>query len=92
MTFLGGDGMVFDAPGDDEEFAFPEYHGSISHFDFHAAGEDEEGFVGIPMLVPCEFAVELHYFELAIVHGRDDFRRPMVCEESEFGGEVHGNR
>jgi hypothetical protein len=42
--------------------------------------DDDERLVGIRMPVPNKIALQLHQFELVIVHFGDNFRLPLLVE------------
>ena len=84
-----GDGVVFDAFGDDVHVAFVEVDSvAISELDGKLAFEDEEEFIFVFVGVPGEVTFEFGKFDLLAVELGDDFGCPCFIEEAEFVGEV----
>ena len=59
VDFVGGEGLVLDSFGDDEHLAGVEVDGTVAEVDAEMAVEDEEGLVGVLVVVPDEVSVEL---------------------------------
>ena len=66
-----------------------ERDGAIFKLDVHAALNDDEHFVGVTVVVPDEFALNFHQFELIVVHFSDDLGGPVVGKQAKFLCEVH---
>ncbi len=108
MAFVGGDGAVFEAFGDDDQVALGklDFGGAktarcarvlLAELHCERAGVDEEGFVLVGVGVPIELALDLDEFDLLAVEVCRDARGPVVGEGGEGGGEVeeageHGRR
>ena len=76
-----GDGVVFDAFGDNVHVAFVEVDGfAIAKLDGELALEDEEEFVFVFVGVPGEIAFEFGELDLLAVEFGDDFGCPCFIE------------
>ena len=63
---------------------------TIAQFDAQLPFQHYEGLVGIRVVVPHEFPLQLRQFELVIVHFCYDPRRPVVVEKGQFFGKIDG--
>ena len=59
---------------------------AVAEFDGHFTVDDDEYFVGIVVLVPDEFALQLDQLELVFVHLRNYARRPVLAELAQLSG------
>src|SRR6185312_14862586 len=88
LRFALGEWLVLDAFRHDEQLAFREIDRAVAEIDAQLAVEDDEGLVGVLVVVPDEIAFEPHQLELVVVHLGDDFGRPLLPEEPEFFREI----
>jgi hypothetical protein len=79
---------MLDATRDDEQLAGPECHDPIPQTQLKLALKDEEEVVGVVMLVPYEFPLDLHHHDVALVEPGHRPRLPVVGEASELVSEV----
>lgn len=89
MGFGFCDRLVFDAPGNDEEFAFVEFHDPVTQMYRQVAAEDQKELVLVFVMVPDKLTFELGELDVLAVELADDMRAPMFGELLEFLGEVH---
>src|SRR5271169_4359039 len=80
--------LVFDAFRNDEHFSLRNLDCTVAEIDAQVAVDYDERFIGILVIMPYEVALEIHELELIIVHFRNDSRRPMLGEQSEFLGKI----
>ena len=90
-----GDGVVLKPAGDDDDLAgvddlFDDFALFVAHLHPKAAGEDEEEFVFVGVVVPGELAFEFGELDLLPVELGDDVRRPCRVELGELVVEVDG--
>lgn len=60
----------------------------VVEIDVQVIGEDDEGFVGVGVVVLDEVVFDFYQFELVVVYLGDYFGLLVVVEQGEFGGEV----
>src|ERR1051326_3627275 len=63
-------------------------HRAIAKIDPQLALADKERFVGLLVIMPDEVALQLHDFELVVVHFGDDLRLPLLVEQRELLAQV----
>jgi len=80
--------LVFDALRHDEHFACRDMDRAVAKIDPQNAIEDDEGLVGVLVIVPDEIALELHDLELIVVHFGDDLRLPLLVEQFQLRAEI----
>src|ERR1700731_196215 len=90
MGFLGGDGSVLDAFGNDKYFARPYRYDFVSKLNVDSAAEHKEEIICVRMLVPYEFALDLDDHEIVAVEFADHAGLPVVVECRELVGQVDG--
>jgi len=90
MDFAFGEGFVLDAFGNDVHLTGIEVDGAVAEIEAQMAFEDEEGLVGVFVMMPDEVALKFDELELVVVHLGDHFGGPVVVDEGEFLGEVDG--
>ena len=73
LAFVFSDRLVFDTFRDDAHLPRAELNRVVLEFDLHAALDDEKGLVGIGVMMPDEFTLDLDQFELVVVHLGDNF-------------------
>jgi hypothetical protein len=83
---------MFHASGDDEHFAGLQVNGAIPEVDPQMAVDDNEGLIGLRVIVPDKVAVQANQLELIIVHLRNDARRPVLPKLLELAFEVDWTR
>jgi hypothetical protein len=84
MNFLVRGGAVLHATRNDDKFAFT--HESFVVAELHAQGSfaDQKQFILVFMMVPDEFALEFHGFDVAVIHFAEDPRVAVIGEAAEF--------
>ena len=83
-----GDGSVFHAFGHHEYFAWPEPNGAVSQLNSDMPDENQKKIVGIVVLMPNEFALDLYDHEIVPVEAAYDARLPIIRKCREFIREV----
>src|ERR1043166_7767370 len=63
-------------------------HRAIAKIDPQFALDDEERLIGLLVIMPDEVALQLHDFELVVVHFGDDLRLPLLVEQGELLAQV----
>ena len=63
-------------------------HGTITKVDPKIAAEHNESLVRVLMTVPDEIPLQLHHFELIVVHFRDDPGLPALGEHLQLRREI----
>src|SRR5262245_3789913 len=79
---------MFDATGDDQEFALFEPDVPIPELHAEAALDHEEEFVLVVVVVPDERPLELHQLHLLAVQFTHDLRLPLLAEQRQLLGQV----
>ena len=74
---------------DDEQLAGLQVHRSVTKLDVEGAFDHQEQLIRFIVLVPDEFALDLHQANLILIVARDDPRRPMIGEARQLLGKVH---
>jgi hypothetical protein len=90
VNFLVCDGAVFHAARDDDEFPFS--HDGFVVAELHPQGsfDDEKQLILVFMMVPDEFALELHGFDVAVIHFAEDARVAVIGKAAEFFFQING--
>src|SRR5688572_31951033 len=79
---------MLDPSRHDEELAFLDRHVPIAELHREAALHDEKQFILMLVVVPHEFALELHQLHVLTVQLSDDLRAPMSIEERQLLAKV----
>jgi hypothetical protein len=84
VDFVVGDGEVFDAARDDDEFPFAHERFVVAEFHAQRASNDEKELIFPFVMVPDEFALQFHSFDVTFIHLTDDLGVPVIGKEAEF--------
>jgi hypothetical protein len=84
VDFFVGDGEMFDAARDDDEFPFAHERFIVAEFHAQHAFDNEKQLIFLFVMVPDEFALQFHGFDVTFVHLTDDSGFPVIGEEAEF--------
>ena len=76
MGLVLSDRPVLNALGHDEYFAWTKPDNAVSQLNSHMPNENQKEVVGIVVLVPNKFALDLHDHEVVTVEASDDARLP----------------
>ncbi len=89
-AFVLGDGFVLHAAGDDAELAFAEGDDAIPKVQIELAGEDEEHFIFIGMVMPDVIALKLDELDVLAVEFADDLGGPVFRDKAELLIQIDG--
>jgi hypothetical protein len=84
VDFVVGDGEMFDAARDDDEFPFAHERFLVTEFHAQRASNDEKELILLFVMVPDKFAFQFHSFDVTFIHLTDDPGVPAIGEETEF--------
>jgi hypothetical protein len=84
VNFLIRDGAMLHAPRDDYEFALPHDGFVVAELHSQCALGYKKQLILVFMMVPDEFAFELHGFDVTIIYFAEDARVAVVGEAAEF--------
>jgi hypothetical protein len=90
VHFLVGYGAMLYAARDDYEFPFTHYGFVVAKLHAQSSFEDEKQLVLVFMMVPDEFAFELHGLDVAVIHLAEDARVAVIGEAAEFFFQING--
>jgi hypothetical protein len=90
MGFIVGDGEMFNAARDDDEFALTHERFVAAEFHAQRAFDDEKELVFMFVVVPDKFTLQLHRLDVAFIHLADNPGVPVIGEETEFFAEIYG--
>ncbi len=88
LDFFGGDRPMFDAVRDDDELTLVETDDAVAQVQFETAGDDQEHFVLVFVMVPVEGALKFDQFDLLAVKFAGDARLPVMVDVGEFFRQV----
>jgi len=77
MGLVLGDRSVLYALGRYEHFAWTNPNGAVAQLNGNLPNENQKEVVGIVVLVPNEFALDLHNHEVMPVEATDNARLPI---------------
>jgi hypothetical protein len=89
VNFLVGDGAVLYPARDDDEFPFTHDGFVIAELHAQSPFDDKKQLILVFMMVPEEFAFELHGFDVAVIHFAEDARFVVIGEAAEFFFQVN---
>jgi hypothetical protein len=84
VHFLARDRAMLHALRHDEHLAGRKRHCAIAQFDIEHTFEDQKEIIGVVVLVPDEFTLELRDHHVVAVVGRHGARREVVAEGCEL--------
>src|SRR3984957_5301496 len=90
MNFFVGDGQMFDAFGDNDEFAGADQAFAIAETHAQRSGDDQKHFIFVIVMMPDELALEFDDFHVGIVEFADDAGIPVIGDAGDFFHQVHG--
>src|SRR5580704_3015731 len=90
FDLLFGARLVLNAFRHDEHLADGDANRAITKIDPQDTVEHNEGLVSVLVIVPNEIALQLHDLELIVVHFGNDFRLPLLVEQTEFLAKING--
>jgi hypothetical protein len=90
VNFFVGDGAMFDAARDNDEFTFAHRGFAIAEFHAQSAFDDQKELVFVVVMMPDKLAFEFNGFDVAVVDFADDARIAIVGEKAEFILEIDG--
>ena len=78
------------APAARDDYEFPFTHDGFVIAELHAQSSfnDEKQLILVFMMVPDEFAFELHGFDVAVIHFTEDARVAVIGEAAKFFFEI----
>jgi len=85
-----GPGAMLDAPGDEDDLAFPDGDDPILEAHFHVPLDDIKKLVGLLMDVKDELPLEFRKIHLQIRPFGDDMGMPLLGEKGELLFQVDG--
>jgi hypothetical protein len=89
MGLVLSDRPVLNALRHHEYFAWTKPYSAVSQLNSDMSNENQKEVVGIVVLVPNEFALDLHDHEVVTVEATDDARLPIFRECREFIREIY---
>jgi hypothetical protein len=80
VNFVVGDGEMFDAARDDDEFALTHERFMVAEFHAQRAFDHEKEFILVFVMVPDKFTLQFHSLDVAFIHLADDPGVPVIGE------------
>ncbi len=78
MGLVFSDRSVLDAIGHHKRFTWTKPNGAVSQLNSDMPSENQKEIVGIVVLVPNEFPLDLHDHEVVTVEATNNSRLPIV--------------